>query len=527
MPAFWDGGKRFVVRFSPDEPGEWTYRLSGNLPSLEDKEGKFSAIASDAPGFIKPANLHHWIYPDTIRPHLWMGDTCLECFEADRARFDAYAAKRAEQKFTHVRALLMGGAAFAKADTPQLAYFREVDERVAALHKRGIITDIILGKDDNQLARLFTNRELLRRYLQYAVARYGAFSVTWELAQEFEEYENPRGFFREMGLLLKELDPYNSPRSVHAKATSSAHVGDKWMNYLLYQSGDDALGAIEHQIYPGPQVNAGFGAQPTSAADEFVRLLWNSTMNGQYPASPGGMDLETPQSKAMTAWFELFSRTRHWELEPYFDLDGGRALALPDVEYVVYVEKPGSVEIRVEKHEYQVYWMDPATGVITKEKKDWKGEVFRAQTPDSTRPWVLHLSRDGRKEGMLKGYKFESRPNIPQDPDVNALKAPFELIAPKAGETLPTGVSIPFEIKLKRETLGTRRMMYLLTGDITRDAEGFRPLASGSKGTFTIPPVMLKQDQGVMNMRLHALNAAGKLYSIDIIFPVTKQAGSR
>jgi hypothetical protein len=516
-----------VVRFSPDEAGEWTYKLSGNLPSLEDKEGKFIATASDAPGFIKTANLHHWIYPDTIRPHLWMGDTCSACFQADRSFFNAYAARRAEQKFSHVRAMLLSATAFPKPDAPDVNYFREVDARIAEFHKRGIITDIVLGGNQNQLARLFPKRELLARYLRYAVARYGAFSVTWDLALEFETYENPRAYFREMGTMLKDLDPYSSPRSVHAKATSSAHVGDKWMNYLMYQSSDDALGAIEHQIYPGPQVNAGFGASSATAPDEFVRLLWNATMNGQYPASPDGKELESAQTKAMTAWFDLFSRTRHWELEPYFDLDGGRALALPGVEYVIYVEKPGNVEIAVEKHEYQIYWMDPATGDITKEKKDWKGEVFRAPTPDMTKPWVLHLSRDGRKEGMLKSYKFESRPNIPQDPDVNALKAPFELIAPKAGETLPVGVPIPFEIKLKRETLGTRRMMYLLTGDITRDAEGFRPLASGTKGTFTIPPVMLKQDQGVMNMRLHALNAAGKLYSLDIIFPVVKQAGAR
>ena len=43
----------------------------------------------------------------------------------------------------------------------------------------------------------------------------------------------------------------------------------------------------------------------------------------------------------MTVWFDFFSDTRHWELEPYFDVDGGRALALEGIEYVVYVEKPG------------------------------------------------------------------------------------------------------------------------------------------------------------------------------------------
>ena len=39
----------------------------------------------------------------------------------------------------------------------------------------------------------------------------------------------------------------------------------------------------------------------------------------------------------MTVWYDFFyNDTRYWELEPYYDVDGGRALALEDTEYVVY-----------------------------------------------------------------------------------------------------------------------------------------------------------------------------------------------
>ena len=47
------------------------------------------------------------------------------------------------------------------------------------------------------------------------------------------------------------------------------------------------------------------------------RDLWNATMNGQYPAAGSG--------EYMTAWFDFMSGNRYWELEPYFDVDGGRA----------------------------------------------------------------------------------------------------------------------------------------------------------------------------------------------------------
>ena len=89
-----------------------------------------------------------------------------------------------------------------------------------------------------------------------------------------------------------------------------------------------------------------------------LQHLWNATMDGAYPElRPGGEAIAR-------AWFDLLADARHWELEPYFDLDGGRGTALEDVEYLVYIEKPaGPIEVSVEKHGYDVYWIDPATGV--------------------------------------------------------------------------------------------------------------------------------------------------------------------
>jgi len=52
MPAFWDGGRRMVVRFAPTEAGEWDYRVSSNLAEFDAKIGKFTAAASPSLGFI-------------------------------------------------------------------------------------------------------------------------------------------------------------------------------------------------------------------------------------------------------------------------------------------------------------------------------------------------------------------------------------------------------------------------------------------------------------------------------------------
>src|SRR5690348_10549384 len=60
MPGYWDGARKMVVRFSPTEPGQWDYHVTSNVAEWNDKEASFTAAPSDAPGFIQPANLHHW-----------------------------------------------------------------------------------------------------------------------------------------------------------------------------------------------------------------------------------------------------------------------------------------------------------------------------------------------------------------------------------------------------------------------------------------------------------------------------------
>ena len=72
MPAYWDGGRRMVIRFTPVGAGEWTYRVTSNVKAFDGKEATFTAAESDAPGFVVPRNVHHWSYTERDIPHLWM-----------------------------------------------------------------------------------------------------------------------------------------------------------------------------------------------------------------------------------------------------------------------------------------------------------------------------------------------------------------------------------------------------------------------------------------------------------------------
>ena len=277
-------------------------------------------------------------------------------------------------------------------DEPNLDFFRELDARIAYVNQVGIVMDLIIGADNDSLAQVFPQWQQRERFIKYICARYSAFNLTWQVVQEFEEYKDGRAFVKDLGLLLKKHDPYGHPRTTHTVGTTGSLVGDGWMTHLLYQSSDDALGAIEHQLFQLPQVNAEFGYEDSGAgkshahhidAATFRKRLWNATMSGQYPTfgntgTYGGRKipvsekfLESPGAKVMTAWHDFMANTRFWELEPYFYVDGGRALALlrdfgeddrEAVEYIVYIENPRLVEVEVVRHTYQVYWFDPATG---------------------------------------------------------------------------------------------------------------------------------------------------------------------
>jgi hypothetical protein len=517
--AFYDGPGRMVLRFTPNEPGAWDFRVTSNLPRYNGKQGSFEATPSDHPGFVQVRNVRHFAYEESKKPHLWMGDTIPGFASMDRAAFDQAVAERAKEKFNHIRGFALGddpGKAFPAPDQPNIPFFQELDKRIRAMNEAGITADLVLGHANNSLARLFPERAQRERFIRFLGARYAAYGITWQLVEQFETYTNPRAFCKELGEFLKLYDPLGHPRSTHAARTSAPLANDGWMTYLVYGSDDDALNAVERQIYAKPFVNAGFAGQPAATGDAFRHRLWRAAMNGQYLTAAGA----SPEDrKAMGVWFDLLSRTRYWDSEPYFDVDGGRSVALEGIEYLLYIEKPsGPIEVLVEKHGYDVYWINPATGEATRPKdKDWKGEKFVAEAPSATQDWILHLSRDGKKEGMLRSYKFEARPVPVQEIETLEKAVPFELIAPQ-GQTISMSKPPEFELKLKRPTRATRSMSYLITGEVTTNGQGYRVLGTGAKGQLRIPAEFAAGGGDVMVLRVAAINANGKAYALDRVF---------
>ncbi len=477
LHGFQDGPRRFVIRFSPTEAGDWEYKLTSNVARLNDQEAKFTAASSDAPGFIHIANVHHFQAANG-KPHLWMG-TALDRFASlPRPEFDSQVDQRAKEKFTHLRVTIESGTDL-----------REASERVKSINAKGMIADLVLASIPTD------ERE---RYLNDLVSRFAALNITWMGIPAFEDVAQARPALKAAYAFIQRFDPYQHPRTSMARVTSAPLASDGWLDILAYGTVDPNVGSVEHQFYQRPAVNTAI----QSRAD-----LWNATMNGQYPSSGSG--------PYMTAWLEFMTGNRYWELEPYFDLEGGRAVALDGTEYVVYLEKPGQVDVTVEKHSYDVFWINPETGEEIKGKK-FNAEHFISEPPDKSHDWLLHLTREGHKAG-LSSYRFASLTIPTPEVETNPEKIPFDVDAPAEGAI---SVKNPpyFALRVKRDTRGTRSILVEWTGEVTIAGQGYRVIGRGKEGTFQIPANIVDRYPATLAVRVLILNANGKAYELDRVY---------
>jgi hypothetical protein len=219
-------GSRLTIRFAPTEEGEWDYRLTSNIARLNEQTGKFSAAASDSPGFVKAANVHHFA-TENDQPHLWMGASLDNFVKLPRADFDRAVEQRAAEKFTHLRVAL-------DAD----ADLREAADRIRAINAQGLVADVVRAPiPDDAQAR--------RKYIAGIASRFAAFNITWMGVPGWEKLPHGRAVLKDAGQLLKQFDPYNHLRTSMSDASSGPLSGDQWTTMRSYGTADANVGAVE------------------------------------------------------------------------------------------------------------------------------------------------------------------------------------------------------------------------------------------------------------------------------------------
>lgn len=155
VPAFWDGGRTWRVRFPPEEIGNWTFRTRSSEQSdggLHNQSGSFRCVAYEGSnplyrhGALRVSADKRYLTQADGTPFFWLGDTAWNGpLKADVKSWDTYLADRVAKKFNVVQFVTtQWRTAAGTADARPAFYgaekiavdpvfFRWMDERVDAM----------------------------------------------------------------------------------------------------------------------------------------------------------------------------------------------------------------------------------------------------------------------------------------------------------------------------------------------------------------------------------------------------------
>ncbi|MEJ7639915.1 MAG: DUF5060 domain-containing protein [Singulisphaera sp.] len=207
IPLFWDGGRDWKLRFSPDRSGTWSWAVRSDDPGLDGQSGRFRVVESDRKGGLgrMEGSPYHFRRQDGT-PFWFLGDTGWALFTTGaeekhtRGAVERYIDARADQGFNVIHAMLIseagwgndGGPAFEDLGAERInpGYWREVDRTLAYLNGKGIVGGLVLawsdkGRNPNNW-RDFPSQEARERYARYVAARYSASDVYFIVGGEWD-----------------------------------------------------------------------------------------------------------------------------------------------------------------------------------------------------------------------------------------------------------------------------------------------------------------------------------------------------
>ena len=275
VPAFWAGGRKWVVRFAPPAQGEYKYRVECTDKSNADLNGKdgtlkVTAYKGDNPllkhGFVSVgADQRHFAHADGT-PFFWLGDTWWKglCKRMTWEGFQELTADRKAKGFTVVQIVCgpypdegffqpswenEGGQAYLSKDFSVVnpKYFEYADRRFRLLVDSGIVPAIVgaWGRGDCNSMQVIGPAGI-KRHWRHVIARYGAYPVVWILAGEIaDETKWGQGSWAEIAKYVRGIDPYKHPLSCHTGQGRRGADGDMCViDYDMVGGNHDAPTAI-------------------------------------------------------------------------------------------------------------------------------------------------------------------------------------------------------------------------------------------------------------------------------------------
>ena len=251
IPAFWDGGTIFKVRFALPTEGKWSYKTICSdpiNPSLNVYgEVVASAYGGDLDiykhGFIKSTSGQRYFMYDDGKPFFYIGDTHwnMPAEEIDIAgehscdiktisHFKYIVDRRVEQGFTVYQSEPISASyiLYQGFSEDVLPGFADMDRRFAYIAEKGLVHTNAQLFFANELAVHFNDYpdDYLKLLCRYWVARYAAYPVMWTMAQEVDcDFYYIRGDqkvwdakanpWKKVAEWTHGYDPYKHPLTAH------------------------------------------------------------------------------------------------------------------------------------------------------------------------------------------------------------------------------------------------------------------------------------------------------------------------
>ena len=264
-PAFWDGGKRWIVRFAPTQTGVWKMTTSCSDKTntgLNDINQSITCkpytgrLDIYKHGFLKVSDSkRYFVYADGT-PFFYLGDThwifIHERFDSSNVKgvpsqFKYVVDKRVVQGFTvyqteaiqhpHGQNTSGGGGNHLGNDEEaicnfrdgfdekDLAGFRNIDRKFKYIADKGLVnanSSICWALDPADFPEAYSEK-FMYQLSRYWTARYGAYPVLWTIAQEidrnmYKKYDSVSitKWFA-VGKAIEDNDAYHHPLTAHGK----------------------------------------------------------------------------------------------------------------------------------------------------------------------------------------------------------------------------------------------------------------------------------------------------------------------
>ncbi len=318
VSGFYDGEGVYVIRFMPQQTGDWHYKLRSNVPQLNNKNGWFTCVApSEGHGMVKVSG-RSFCYQDGT-PYYPVGTTAYAWVHMSSAVQEQTIQSLDAAQFNKVRMCvfpkhyslckdLPEDYPFVLKDSdgqryefdfsrPNPVFFRNLEKRIDQLATIGCEADLILFHPYDKGYWGFDRMTMEQNcyYLSYLQARLSGFhNVWWSMANEFDYVKSKS--LEDWNVLIDEVkknDPYGHLLSVHGSTATYFNYMDGRITHTSIQDEGPVLetgrSSIVRSIYPKPVIfdEVAYEGNLKSrwgrlSGQEMLYRMWNGLVGGTF-----------------------------------------------------------------------------------------------------------------------------------------------------------------------------------------------------------------------------------------------------